>query len=57
VSNVNYMIAMFGNASSFNQSLGDWNVDNVTLCNEFCFNNPNWTLSKPNFTNCESGCD
>ena len=57
VSNVNYMTLMFSNASSFNQSLGDWNVDNVTLCNDFCFNNPNWTLSKPNFTNCESGCD
>jgi hypothetical protein len=54
---VNYMTLMFSNASSFNQSLGDWNVDNVTLCTEFCFNNPNWTLSKPNFTNCESGCD
>ena len=57
VSSVTNMKYMFRSAESFNQSLGDWNVDNVTLCTEFCFNNPNWTLSKPNFTNCESGCN
>jgi len=57
VSNVNDMGYMFSNASAFNQPLGDWNVDSVTNCNNFCEDNPNWTLSKPNFTNCESGCD
>jgi len=57
VSSVTEMANMFNGASAFNQPLEDWNVDSVTNCNNFCEDNPNWTLSKPNFTNCESGCD
>jgi hypothetical protein len=25
----------------------------VTECNSFSYNTPNWTLPKPNFTNCD----
>jgi len=57
VSNVNNMFYMFANSASFNQPIGDWDVDSVAQCDGFCSNTPNWTLSKPNFTNCESGCD
>ncbi|MGB5459292.1 MAG: BspA family leucine-rich repeat surface protein [Eudoraea sp.] len=38
--------------SSINQDLGNWNVTNVLDCTEFSLNTPQWTLPKPNFTNC-----
>lgn len=36
----------------FNQDLSVWQVDNVTACSGFAYGQPNWTLPKPNFTNC-----
>jgi len=38
--------------SPFNQDLSIWNVTNVTYCYNFDMNTANWTLPKPNFTNC-----
>ena len=52
VSNVTNMYEMFENASSFNQNLSTWNVENVSDCSNFSYNTPQWTLPKPNFTNC-----
>jgi len=43
---------MFWAATSFNQDLSSWSVDNVTECNYFSLNATSWTLPKPNFTNC-----
>jgi len=59
VGNVIDMSYMFDSTNSFNQPIGDWNVSNVTYCNSFCYNTPNWTLPKPDFTNCSDalGCD
>ena len=59
VSSVTDMQQMFYAATSFNQDLSEWSVSNVDSCNEFCFDTPNWTLPKPNFTNCSDdlGCD
>ena len=58
VSNVVDMNGMFGYAESFNQDLNSWNISNVTDCNNFCFNTPNWSLPKPNFSNCgDIGCN
>ena len=51
VSSVQDMSNMF-NSSSINQDLSDWNVDTVTDCRDFSHNTPQWTLPKPNFTNC-----
>jgi surface protein len=57
VSSVVLMWNMFSN-SQFNQDLSNWNVSNVTNCQGFSQNSPNgnlspnWTLPKPNFTNC-----
>ena len=51
VSNVTSMGYMFLN-SQFNQDLSSWNVDNVTACEGFGDNTPQWTLPKPDFTNC-----
>ena len=48
---------MFKNAESFNKNLSDWDVSEVTFCLDFCLGASSWTLPKPNFTNCESGCD
>ena len=59
VSNVTDMTWMFFYNTSFNQDLGNWDVDSVTHCIYFCYETPNWTLPKPNFTNCSEdlGCD
>ena len=57
-----------GEQSVFNQDLSSWNVSSVTACVNFnCFQLQNstviggqlenWNLPKPNFTNCEVGCD
>lgn len=51
-SNVTNMNSMFSGATSFNQDLTSWVVGNVTQCGQFSLNTPNWTLPKPNFTNC-----
>jgi|GEM_PF-1638129 len=52
VSNVTEMDYMFFN-SQFNQDLSSWDVSNVTQCNLFSHTTPQWTLPKPNFTNCD----
>ncbi|MDC0858190.1 BspA family leucine-rich repeat surface protein, partial [Flavobacteriaceae bacterium] len=54
VSNVTDMNGMFEDASSFNQDIGDWNVNGVNYCFNFNLNTPQWTLPKPNFTNCNT---
>jgi hypothetical protein len=46
------MDAMISNNSAFNQDLSIWNVVNVTECSYFSNDTPQWTLPKPNFTNC-----
>ena len=51
VSSVTGMNLMFKD-TSFNQDLSDWNVSNVINCEEFSDGNNEWTLPKPNFTNC-----
>jgi surface protein len=51
VSNVGSMSGMF-QESMFNQDLSNWDVSSVIYCNSFSYNTPNWTLPKPNFTNC-----
>ena len=51
VSSVMDMSFMFGH-SSFNQDLSSWDVENVTVCHSFNMNSFEWTLPKPNFTNC-----
>ena len=43
---------MFYNNSSFNQPLGNWDVSSVTNCVNFSTGASAWSLSKPNFTNC-----
>jgi hypothetical protein len=45
------MVGML-NGSRFNQDLSTWDVLNVTFCSDFSTNTPQWTLPKPNFTNC-----
>ena len=50
-SNVTSMYLMFINNSAFNQNLSSWDVLNVTECTSF-YDPTNWTLPKPNFTNC-----
>jgi surface protein len=52
VSSVTEMGFMLNATSSFNQDLGNWNTNNVTSCFNFSQNSPQWTLPKPNFTNC-----
>ena len=52
VSSVTDMQRMFREASVFNQDLSIWNVTNVTDCSYFDTDAANWTLPKPNFTNC-----
>ena len=62
VSNVINMEQMFvgqvGLDSQYNQDLSSWDINSVTNCNNFCNGQNNWTLPKPNFTNCgDIGCD
>ena len=52
VSNVTNMQEMFNNNASFNQDLSSWVTGNVTVCDQFSDNTPQWTLPQPNFTNC-----
>ena len=52
VCNVKNISFMLYDAIAFNQDLSGWYVDNVTYCSSFCNKNPQWTLPKPNFTNC-----
>ena len=51
-SNVTDMEMMFRGSSAFNQTLTNWNVNNVTNCFDFSQGATDWTLPKPNFTNC-----
>ena len=53
VSSVTNMGSMFFDALDFNQDLSDWSVDGVTSCSSFSDGAPQWTLPKPNFTNCD----
>jgi hypothetical protein len=46
------MESMFNFATSFNQDLSSWSVNNVTFCNQFSDGAYSWTLPQPNFTNC-----
>jgi surface protein len=58
VSSVTNMRRMFRLSGLFNQNLGSWNVNNVTDCNGFCYSTPNWTSTKPSFSNCgETECE
>ena len=50
---VNEMYGMFNDAYVYNQDLSSWDIENVTLCSHFNKNTPQWTLPKPNFTNCD----
>ena len=52
VSGVGEAAATFVNATSFNQDLSSWDVGNIYYCESFSENTPQWTLPKPNFTNC-----
>jgi len=49
---VKSMYEMFKQASSFNQNISLWNVSYVNTCFYFSFQTPQWTLPKPNFTDC-----
>jgi len=51
VSSVTNMYWMFYK-SNFNQDLSNWDVSSVDNCKEFSKDTPQWTLPKPNFTNC-----
>ena len=52
VSSVTDMCGMFDSNFSFNQDLSSWNVTNVSSCGSFSLGTDQWTLPKPNFTNC-----
>ena len=49
------MVEMFIQAEHFNQDLSMWQVENVNVCILFACETPNWSLPKPNFTNCDDG--
>lgn len=53
VSNVTDMTGMFYESQLFNQDLSGWDVTNVINCSYFSLYTPDWTLPKPNFTNCD----
>ena len=46
------MIGMFAYCHNVNMDLSGWDVAKVTRCVSFALDTPNWTLPKPNFTNC-----
>jgi len=50
---VTNMEGMFYGATSFNQDLSSWSVDDVTQCEGFSTNATSWTQPQPNFTNCD----
>ena len=52
VSNVTNMGNMFYFAIYYNQDLSSWSVDGVLYCENFDRDTTQWTLPKPNFTNC-----
>jgi surface protein len=52
LSKVTNVHSMFYGATSFNQNLGAWNVDAVTDCTKFSYGTPQWSVTKPFFTNC-----
>ena len=43
---------MFQGATSFNQDLSGWSVNNVTSCTDFSDGATSWSDPKPNFTSC-----
>jgi surface protein len=53
-SSVTNMALMFYNNGNavFNQDLSNWDVESVLSCYSFNYENPQWTLPQPNFTNC-----
>ena len=53
-SSVTNMGGMFYNNSAFNQDISSWSIDGVTSCFRFSYNSHQWTLPKPNFTNCNT---
>ena len=60
VSNVGSMIGMFRHTTEFNQDLSSWDVGRVSKCDLFLYvdsewGSSQWTLPKPNFTNCDPG--
>ena len=55
VSNVTIMWEMFA-GSTFKGDISNWNVSNVVLC--YIFNEgATYDFPKPNFTNCDCGCN
>ena len=59
VSSVKDFYVMFENADVFNQDLSSWDVNSTRDdydCRDFSKEAANWTLPKPNFTNCDCGC-
>jgi surface protein len=57
VSKVSNMNNMFEYAILFNQDLSSWDVNGVKYCASFADNATSWTLPKPNFENCDCGCE
>ena len=53
VSNVTDMGSMFYDNPAINQNLSSWNVYEVINCGSFSKYTQQWTLPKPNFTNCD----
>jgi len=52
VSEITSMYGMFYGCTNINDDLSAWDVSNVIDCRLFDYLTPNWTLPKPNFTNC-----
>ena len=53
VTKVTTVHSMFYGATSFNQDLSAWDLDAVTDCAKFSYDTPQWSVSKPVFTNCK----